>query len=95
MGMRSQFQGNDMFVRDVEIVKGQHNRIVPSLVWLDLKNNEIKQVPTSGVYLDTMKGRFNFLSFLSNREFGFRRDFVGSNLRMVLYHAMSNALRRL
>lgn len=66
-----------MLVRDVDIVKCPSSGIVPSLVWLNLGHDALKERIASGIYLNPVKGSFDFLSGFPNRELGSVGKLVG------------------
>lgn len=77
MPCRVKSEKEDMFVRDVDIVKRPSGGIVPSLVWLNLGHDALKERIASGIYLNSVKGSFDFLSGFPNRELGSVGKLVG------------------
>ena len=77
MPCRVKSEKEDMLVRDVDIVKRPSGGIVPTLVWLNLAHNALKERIASGIYLNPVKGSFDFLSGFPNRELGSVGKLVG------------------
>ena len=62
----------EVFVRNIELVKGPDNAILPSLVRLhvgDFGQYRIEEGGAGGIYFNATESRFNFLPRLQHREF--------------------------
>jgi hypothetical protein len=64
------FEQQEVFVKDIEFVKGIDNASLPSSVRLYVGSDFIKERRASGIYFSPMKGCFKFLSSLADGEFG-------------------------
>jgi hypothetical protein len=67
----TQLEKKHMFVRDVEIVKDADYAVVRSVVRLYVGHQKIEKVGRETVYLDPVKGRFQFLPAIAGRELSF------------------------
>jgi hypothetical protein len=67
-GCRDQFEQQEMFVRDVEIVKRLDNTKVPSVVRPYFGNNKLEECGTQGMYFNTLKATFDTLLSFPNWE---------------------------
>lgn len=77
VAMRGQSQGQQMFVRNIDIVYGPDNLVVPSIIWLDPVENKFPQFFKPGIYLNAVEGVFDKLPRLPDRETCFGIQFVG------------------
>lgn len=67
----------DMLVRNIEIVKCPGGANVPSVVRLNLQHDAVPQGWTPGVYVNTVKGGFDFLQRLSDWKLRLSGELVG------------------
>jgi hypothetical protein len=58
---RVESEKENMFVRDIDIVKRPNGGIVPSVVRLNLGHDAVKERFTPGIYLNPMKGSLDLL----------------------------------
>ncbi len=72
-----EFEKQQMFIRNIEVVESPNNLIVTSLKRLYDRDNAIEQRFASSVYFNPTKSSFEVLSSSPNREFGGIRNFVG------------------
>jgi hypothetical protein len=59
--IRDEIEKQKMLIRDVQIVKDKNGAVLPSIVRLCFGYDEVKKWRTSGIYLNAMQGRFEFL----------------------------------
>ncbi len=77
MSQGVEFEKQQMFIRNIEVVDSPNYLVVTSLKRLYDRDNAIEQRFASGVYFNSVKSSFELLSSSPNREFGGIRKFVG------------------
>jgi ribosomal protein S20 len=77
MPRRVESEKENMFVRDINIVKCPSGGIVPSVVRLNLGHDAIKKRFTPGIYLNPVKGSLDLLPSMPNGKLCRIGDFVG------------------
>ena len=70
-------QKDEMFVRNVEVVKRPNGVSIPSVVRLNFRYDTVKQGRATLVYLNVAKGTFDVISRVPDREFSVLRKPVG------------------
>lgn len=67
----------EMFVRNIEIVKHPNGRVVPSVVRLYVAEDAIEQAFASGIYFNPMESVEDAFYSFPHREPGVARNFIG------------------
>ena len=70
VSVRDQFEQQEVFVRNIELVKGPDNAVVPSLVWLNVGNNGLEEGGAGDIYFSPLQGTFNMRTRWERRKFG-------------------------